>query len=120
VGADIDPAEAHNGNGGQGEGAAAWPEPGKGGGAQSDGHAGMPGQVSEPGGFAAAAGVPASRLAGRDRCTMRLATFDSAQALVPPARRRPASSRSPASHAALAAVGTAPRVPSCMTTHAGG
>ena len=49
-----------------------------------------------------------------------MTSFDSAQALVPPTRRRAASSPSPASHAVAAAAGTAPKAPICMTTQAGG
>jgi hypothetical protein len=58
--------------------------------------------------------------AGLGRFTSRLTTLDSAQALVPPASSRAASSWSPASHAAPAAAGAAPRAPNCMTAQAGG
>jgi hypothetical protein len=118
VGADIDPGQAHDGNGTQGEGAAGRAETRKGGSAQGDGDTGVPGEVSEPGGCAAAA-AGGSRMAGLGRRTIRLTSLDSAQALVP-ARSRPASLRSPASYAAPAVAGAAPRAPSCMMTQAGG
>ena len=120
MGSDIDPGQAYDGSHVQGDGAAGLAEAGEGGGAQGDGDAGVPGQVAEPGGFAAAdAGL---REQGRrpGRRTICLKTLDSAQVPAPPARSRPASSRSPASHAAPAAAGAAPRVPSCMTAQAGG
>jgi hypothetical protein len=64
VGADIDPGQAHDGNGSQGKDPATWPEPGEDGGAQDDGHAGVPGQVSEPGGVGAAAAGPSKQARG--------------------------------------------------------
>jgi hypothetical protein len=53
VRADVRAAHAHQGDGGQGEGAAGWPETAKCGGAEGDGDTSMPGGVPEPGGRAA-------------------------------------------------------------------
>ena len=64
--------------------------------------------------------VPGSKVAGLGRRTVRLTSFESAQLPVPPTRSRPASLRSPASHATAAAAGAAPSVPSCMMIQAGG
>src|ERR1035438_5741934 len=47
MGADVDTAQSHQGDGGQGEGAAARAETGQGSHAKDDGHARVPGQVSE-------------------------------------------------------------------------
>src|SRR6516164_5133805 len=55
VSTDVYAAQAHDGNGGQGEGAAGRPEMRKRGGAQGNGDAGVPGQVPEPSGLAPAA-----------------------------------------------------------------
>ncbi len=55
VGADVDAGQAHGGNGAQGEGAPGWAEVGKGGSAQGDGDARVPGQVPQAGRVAAAA-----------------------------------------------------------------
>ena len=63
--------------------------------------------------------VPASKAAGLGRRTICFTSLDSAQAPVPLASRRPASSGSPASHAAPAVAGAAPRVPSCIIAQAG-
>jgi hypothetical protein len=54
MGADVDTAQSHQGDGGQGEGAAARAETGQGSHAKDDGHARVPGQVSEAAGVAAA------------------------------------------------------------------
>ena len=56
--AHVETGQPDQGHGGQGEGAARRAEPGQGGGAQSDADGGVPGQVSEPGGFPAATAAP--------------------------------------------------------------
>jgi hypothetical protein len=55
MGTDVDTDHAHEGDGGQGERAAARAQTGQGGRAERDGHACMPGQVAEPAGVAATA-----------------------------------------------------------------
>src|SRR5205085_6705796 len=55
MGPDIDPGQADSRNGAQDEGPADWVNAGKCGRAQGDGHAGVPGQVPEPGRLATVA-----------------------------------------------------------------
>jgi hypothetical protein len=55
VGANVNPGQSHDRDHGQREDAARRAEMGKGGGAQRDGNAGVPGQVPKPGGVAAPA-----------------------------------------------------------------
>ena len=106
VGADVDPGQAHSGNGAQDEGTADGAKVWQGGGAEGGGDTGMPRQVSQAG------GVRAAEAGAREQEHRP----GSAHHLLDKA----ASWRSPASQAAPAATGAAPRVPSCMVTQAGG
>ena len=120
MGTDVDPGQANSGDGGQGEDAGGWAEAWKSGSAQSDGDAGMPGRVSQAGrvGAAAAGAWEQDRRPGPAHHPFD--QFRERPRGGAAGESRPASSRSPASHAAPADAGAAPRVPSCMMTQAGG
>ena len=119
MGADVDTAQSHQGDGDQGEGAAARAETGQGSHAKDDGHTRVPGQVSEAAGVAAATAdarkqghrpgpphYPLDRFGQRPGAS---AADQEAGCQLP----------SPASQAAAADAGMAPNAPSCMTAQAG-
>ena len=103
----------HQGDGGQGEGAAARAETGQGSHAKDDGRdrACRPDRYPRPLASRPRRRMPGSRVTGRGRRTIRSTALASAQVPVPPIRRRAASPPSPASQAAAADAGMAPNAP---------
>ena len=97
MGADIDTAQSHQGDGGQGEGAAAGPRRGRAATPRTTATPACPDRYPRPLASRPRRRMPGSRVTGRGRRTIRLTALASAQVPVPPIRRRAASSPSPAS-----------------------